>query len=322
MQITKIENEKLLSDTKLLVKEERRVQVQLLLHLQEIERRKLFLELGYGSLFDFVTKELGYSESAGYRRIQAMRLMKSVPTIEQKLADGSITLTTAAQVQSFLRSEQKSNNHSNSVDAFQLVNRIENKSSRDVEKCLLSLKPSELLTSEKVRQLTPTHVEIKLVIPDELRQMLDQLRLLFSHVNPNMNYQELISHLASTAIKKYTFEKLVDRRLLPAPEVNVGIAEVKSEVVNRFEQAKEQGPPKRSRYISREVRLAVWTKFNGCCSFKNNETQKICGSQFQVQLDHIIPFALGGGNEADNLRLLCAQHNRLQSEKIFGKGRR
>ncbi len=102
MLLQNLKNEEILANTKNLVKEERRIQVELLHHLREIEKRKLFLEIGFGSLFDYVVQELGYSESAAYRRIQAMRLLKAVPVIEEKIADGSLTLTTAAQVQSFL----------------------------------------------------------------------------------------------------------------------------------------------------------------------------------------------------------------------------
>ncbi len=78
LSLKNLKNEEILAHTKNLVKEERRIQIELLNHLHEIEKRKLFLEIGFGSLFDYVVKELGYSESAAYRRIQAMRLLKAV----------------------------------------------------------------------------------------------------------------------------------------------------------------------------------------------------------------------------------------------------
>lgn len=38
-----------------------------------------------------------------------------------------------------------------------------------------------------------------------------------------------------------------------------------------------------------------------------------CGSTELIQYDHIVPFAHGGGNDSDNLRLLCAGCNRYQA---------
>ncbi len=38
----------------------------------------------------------------------------------------------------------------------------------------------------------------------------------------------------------------------------------------------------------------------------------------RLQIDHIIPFAQGGTNYPDNLRLLCQQHNLREAIKDFG----
>lgn len=306
--LQKIKNDELIQKIKYLVKEERRIQVELLLHLKEIERRRLYLELGYGSLFDFVIKELGYSESSGFRRIQAMRLMKSVPEIEQKICDGSFSLTAASQVQTFVKAEEKLNGPVSKVVVQELVQTLQNKSSREIEKHLLSLKPVEQLVSEKVRQVTETHTEIKLVIPDQLKQTLDQLKLLLSHISPEMSYQDLFAYLADKAIKQLDPAKKTNAvsNSLPAPKVNSVSAKT---VVQR------------SRYIPNYLKTEVWIRDKGCCTFVSDENGKICGSKFQVQIDHIHPFALGGINEIGNLRLLCAQHNRWYAEKVFGLGR-
>lgn len=41
-----------------------------------------------------------------------------------------------------------------------------------------------------------------------------------------------------------------------------------------------------------------------------------CASTRQLQLDHIIPWSAGGPDEASNLRLLCADCNKLRSNYV------
>lgn len=67
------------------------------------------------------------------------------------------------------------------------------------------------------------------------------------------------------------------------------------------------------------TRVLVIREANAECTFKDPKTGKVCGSRFQVQVDHITPKALGGDDEAKNLRLLCRQHNLLMAEKALGK---
>ena len=63
MNLKTLSVKQLLSETKNLVAEERRVTLLLIEHLREIDRRLLFLEMGYGSLFEFCVKELTLSEA-------------------------------------------------------------------------------------------------------------------------------------------------------------------------------------------------------------------------------------------------------------------
>ncbi|MEI6398935.1 MAG: hypothetical protein WCO71_09210, partial [Pseudomonadota bacterium] len=79
-------------------------------HLREIERRRLFVDLSYNSLFDYAVGELKYSEGQAGRRIAAMRLLKDLPAdaaarIETKITTGALSLSNVQQARSFFRDQ-------------------------------------------------------------------------------------------------------------------------------------------------------------------------------------------------------------------------
>ena len=76
-------------------------------------------------------------------------------------------------------------------------------------------------------------------------------------------------------------------------------------------------PKLRRRSIPAEVKGLIWVRDKGCCSYVNPQTGRKCGSRRFLHIDHILPFALGGGAEADNLRLLCAGHNQFRARQTF-----
>src|SRR6266404_7007373 len=72
---------------------ERDATVRLLHHLRETERRRLFSKYRRSSLHEYVISELKYSEPEANLRISAMRMMRDVPEIEAKIANGSLSPT-------------------------------------------------------------------------------------------------------------------------------------------------------------------------------------------------------------------------------------
>ena len=53
--------------------------------------------------------------------------------------------------------------------------------------------------------------------------------------------------------------------------------------------------------MPREVRQAVFQRGGGRCVQ--------CGSNFDIQYDHVIPWSMGRANSIENLQLLCGTCN-------------
>jgi hypothetical protein len=108
MNLKFLSNEVLLSEIKRRVASEREMTLSILHHLREISRRSLYAYLGYSSLFAYVTQELGYDSASAMRRIDAMRLLQEIPEAEEKIQDGSLSLSSVARAQGFFKKEQVS----------------------------------------------------------------------------------------------------------------------------------------------------------------------------------------------------------------------
>ena len=97
--VSGLSDDQLLEQTGKLARLDHQVQVVVIDHLCEIDARQLYLRRGYSSPFDYVTRGLGYSAAAAWRRINAMKLCRRIEGVRERLRDGSLTLDAAAQLQ-------------------------------------------------------------------------------------------------------------------------------------------------------------------------------------------------------------------------------
>src|SRR5438552_7305042 len=90
--IEKLNDEALLDATRVLLKRSCDVEADLLLHLGEIDERKLYLPRAHSSMFAFCVEELGFSEDAAYNRIFVARAARRLPALIEALRSGQVHL--------------------------------------------------------------------------------------------------------------------------------------------------------------------------------------------------------------------------------------
>jgi 5-methylcytosine-specific restriction endonuclease McrA len=110
---------------------ERALTLEILLHLIEVERRRLHLGLGCPSMFEYAIRHLGYSESAAARRIRSARCIRDYPEIRGLLEKNEVTLITVSLVAPVL----------NTSNAKDLISKIRRKSQREVEAIASGYRP-------------------------------------------------------------------------------------------------------------------------------------------------------------------------------------
>jgi 5-methylcytosine-specific restriction endonuclease McrA len=277
----------LLRRTADLAHHERKITVELLRHLREVERRQLFLEIGYPSLYDYAIKELRFSEGAAYRRIQAMRLIRDVPSASQRIEQGTLSLTTAAKVQTVLKKTPHE-------DKEKVLRAVEGKTSRETDRELAKFDPQG--SREFTRWLSPNEVQLTFPLDRPSFQRLQELQSLRSHKDVQKTYKVLVSDLVQLGHEKWNPLQRDANSAASSHRVNADPA---------------------GKAMPSALRRAVWTRDQGQCSYKIPGTDRTCGSRDLLQIDHIHPLALGGKSELANLRLLCAAHNRARAEKTF-----
>ena len=408
-----LSDRELLRQTSTLVRHERHLQGAIIDHLAEIETRRLYRQRGCSSLFDYAVRELGYSDAAAGRRLGAVRLCADQPGARERLRDGSLTLSAAAELQwAFDRQRRRGSiagtassapadsprggavrsapaeaaraddpaadaapvatpSHSEPVPPLvldaagrqKLVEDAAGKSARQVRRMLADLDPELAPPADRVRPLGDGRYELKVVIDADCQQGLEHLRGLLSHVDPRMTMGQLLGRIVQEALDRHdpsrpprarTGRRAAQGESRPAPAakeqatpepghaVTVQDAAIpagttptpertphptptsapsptRQEATDRraADRTKPAGAatptPKRcasGRAIPAAVRRQVWQRDGGRCSYLDRRTGRRCNSRHLIEIDHILPYALGGGADPQNLRLLCHAHHR------------
>ena len=310
MELTKISNHELLNRMEKLVQSERKLTHVILCHINEVESRRLYAELGFDSMFKYLTRHCGYGEDSAYRRLQAARLLKKTPEVAQKLENGTLNLTQLTQVQKCLKQEIKVGVSIGSEQTLQILEQIENKSSFETKKVLAVEFNQPIQTHEAVKPQRDESVRLEVTFTDEQMKTLEQVKALLSHALPDGNWADVIVHLAEKHLQK-TLRK----------------NHSKNESTSQVTDTPKIAPPtpnkttpslmtaRKREHIKTTLRRKLLKKASHCCEFVDTKTNIKCQSRYQLQVDHRIPLARGGSNVESNLRVLCRTHNLLAAKQ-------
>ena len=312
---------------------------KLLLFLGEIDKRKLYLEAGYSSLFSYCTEKLGYSENIAYSRITVCRLIRKYPVVQDYFLSKKTNLTNLSLISRIITPE----------NIEEILSSISGKTKREVELFIASYSPeysrkkilrekvkpvvvpvSNVKTEtetekkdkrshkqakpacEKSKDKTPemeTRFELKLSVDEETFKAIERVKELLSGKYPEgVKLEHIIKEGTSLFLDKNAPERKEERRIKRKEKKEV--SKIKESTFPR--KGKEH-----SRNIAAEVKDEVYLRDGGQCTYVSDDGVR-CNCRHNLHIDHIIPFAKGGSNNLKNLRLLCRQHNMLMAEKEFG----
>ena len=314
MSFSHLSDEALLAVVTATCSEERHVIARQVLYLAEVEDRRLELTGAYSSMFDFCTRGLGMSDGIAFRRLNAARLSRKHPTLIGALERGDVHLCGLALLKDVITDE----------NFDEVLAEATGKSMRQLGEIVARRKAAlqgsgslpVVLAQAAAANVTPsatapsasepvTHVPSPAPAPEpRCRIHLDATAALQAKLD---RARDLMSH------------RVPDRDLAAVVErgIDLLIAQLEKERLGKSERPQRVQRPTKPGRIARAVRREVFERDGEQCTFII-ESGARCPSRTLLELDHIESRALGGSDDASNLRVHCRAHNRLHAEEVFG----
>jgi hypothetical protein len=324
----------LLARLRLLAKCDREITVELIAHLAELDARKTLVAEAH-TLFSFCREVLGFSEDASYNRIEVARAARKFPVLLDRLADGSLTVSTARVLAPHLTPE---NHQAVCAEAA-------GRSKRDVEVLVARLSPRPDVPSG-IRKLPAPRVVATTAARDQetdsprgesapvtvaatptsarASNPAPPARPTFVALAPcRYGLRVTVGQEAHDDLRQ--LQELLCREVPdgdPARIVEMALALLRKEAEKKKRAATDRarasaGTASGSRDVAADVKRRVWERDAGRCAFVAKGGRRCAARRF-LDIHHLDPYALGGGKTADELALRCSRHNRYESELYFG----
>jgi hypothetical protein len=198
-----------------------------------------------------------------------------------------------------MRAQEKATGQKLSAqDKAAAIAKIERKSTEQAEQTLLGLFPeaASQIRQERTTVIDESTARLAVNLSNETLADLQRIKDLLSHPMPEASFADVIAHLAKGYLAREDRKSERRRKKDDAPLSRCGGGD------HRLTARR------RKQILARDKH----------CTYKDPKTGKICGSTYQLEVDHIHPKALGGADHEGNLRSLCRKHNLLMAKKTLG----
>ncbi len=271
MNLQIISDNTLRKDAKRAASREKEATANLLHYIREVDRRRLYCDWKFTSLFDWCVRELGLCEGSAHLRITAARLMAEMPELEEKIEQGNLSLSNISQVTQFCRE----NDIKDSQDKLEMLRKVENLSKKEAELKLFQLSGKEKSAREEQQRISESRTKVTFILSNETLEALEEVKSL---LGKEVNSDELIKLMAQSLKEKVEREKFKQTEKTRA----------------------SKGTKVGGRVLSSAVKREVYARDKKCVN---------CGSKHRLNFDHRIPYSRGGPNTVENIRLLCFNCN-------------
>lgn len=303
---------------------EKSVVAEILLHLQEVSRRRMFCDYQCESMHAYCVKILGYSDGEAWIRIKAAKLIKQRPELVESIKDGRLNLTNASNMMHLFDKGQFDGSEKNKI-----INNILGQSTREAKIILEQValengvQEKENLSSMRRRKIGyADKTELKIVLGNDDLENLNFIKSKLNIKDDGDLLKKLLkrerarldpactmvkARSEKNALEKNVPSKMTETKIAQSPVMTEKTKAKKNFTTPRNLGAKVEGHP---RSISPAKKFKIYADSHSQC--------EKCQSVFALNIDHIKPVAHGGNNAQENLRLLCRNCN--QREAILKMG--
>lgn len=300
----------------------RNAQAALIDVLQEIDREKVYFEVGCSSLHDYARTYLKLSDDVAWTLIKIARLSVEVPTLKFEIQKGEITTSNARLIapvlEKVLQTERTENQRNEAVS--ELLRDAKNLSKRELERKVVAQNP-ELSVRESVRFVASERLKLTVGVSEEILEDLKRVQDLESQrLGRAVSLEEAIRSTAKAYLYKNDPLEKAKRSQERARKIEIKNAhscrETHSEnratspiPTNPNEMIKSTAPVRRTA-LPAAIRHEVRLKNHSQCAQIDFRTGKRCTSRRWLDIHHKKPISGGGTNGVENLTLLCKGHHR------------
>lgn len=299
-----------------LAQRERTLLGEVLLTIQEIDKRRLYLDMGYANLFYYLTEGVGYSGGSAQRRIDGARLLNEVPELDQKIRSGQVSLNQVSLFQKAIRENNKKPidevKRITARDKQDFIAKLENKNYLESQKMVANFLDLPIVHNETKKAQADASIRMELTLSPELFSKINLAQELLSHSLPD---KSLVAYL------EYVTAKVIQQKSAKANKAQMVNANIqcignKNDHLNP-EKSTATVAVKSTVKISLSVRKQILNP-KASCQYQDPQTQKKCGSRWHLQVDHKQSQWSGGSHQIANLQVLCANHNQLKYRQEQG----